>query len=95
MTLLLFDRYAIEPSGVDAFSGPLDEVLDAMRSAPGCLWADAARALDDDPSFIVASEWRTEADGDAWLSCQAADAFAASVDATLRTEVTRRRFASA
>ena len=66
-----------------------------MRSAPGALWADAARATDDDPSWIVLSEWRTEADLAAWESGAPASEFSDAAEALLRGDITRRRFASA
>jgi quinol monooxygenase YgiN len=65
-----------------------------MRSAPGALWADAARAGDDDPSWIVLSEWRTAADLDAWESGPASTQFSQAADALLRGDITRRRFGS-
>lgn len=92
--MLLFDRYAIDSSGVDEFTTHLSALLDKMRAAPGCLWADGTRAMDDEPSFVVASEWRTEADAEAWLAFGPAAKFETDVDAHLRGDVTRRRFVS-
>ena len=63
-----------------------------MRGASGNLWADAARAFDDEPSYIVASEWRSEADVNAWDACDSAAGFAEAIYPLLRGEATRRRF---
>lgn len=93
-TVLLFERHPVHPAQVDAFRRWAAEVVADLRRQPGNLWADAARASDDDPSFVVLSEWRTAGDADAW---EASDAFAGhrdAVDALVREDPTRRRFAS-
>jgi quinol monooxygenase YgiN len=93
-TVLLYERHAVHPAQVDAFSRLAAELVDELRVQPGVLWADAARAFDDDPSFVFMSEWRTAADLDAW---EATDAFGAQrdrVDVLVREDPTRRRFAS-
>jgi quinol monooxygenase YgiN len=92
-TVLAFERHPVALESADAFGELLAPVLEAMRSAPGALWADAARAADDDPSWIVLSEWRTAADLDAWEAGSEATEFAQASDALLRGDVTRRRFA--
>lgn len=92
-TVLAFERHPVAPERADAFGELLSPMLEAMRAAPGALWADAARAADDDPSWIVLSEWRTSADLDAWEAGVQATEFAQASDALLRGDVTRRRFA--
>lgn len=91
MTVLQLERFAVDASATDAFGSLLAELLGEMREQPGLLWADAARATDDDPSFILLSEWRTAPDADRWDD-DAGLAFADRVNAQLRGEVTRRRF---
>ncbi len=95
MTVLAFERHPVDPSHEEAFEDALRAFVDEIRAAPGALWADAARAFDDDPSYVVASEWRTEADADAWEASEAATAFRERTDALLRGDVTRRRFTAA
>lgn len=92
MTVLAFERYPIDPVRAEEFDRLADELLGAMRAAPGVLWADAARAFDDEPSRVLLSEWRTQADVDAWEGGREARSFAEASEVLLRGEVTRRRF---
>ena len=92
-TVLAFERHPVAPDSAGAFGELVAAMLEAMRAAPGALWADAARASGDDPSWIVLSEWRTQADLDAWERTGVAAEFAQASDALLRADVTRRRFA--
>ncbi|MEX0874638.1 MAG: antibiotic biosynthesis monooxygenase [Actinomycetota bacterium] len=93
-TVLAFERHPVASESVEGFIELLSGLLDAMRSAPGALWADAARAGDDDPSWLVLSEWRTGADLDAWESSLPAAEFSQAADALLRGDITRRHFGS-
>jgi quinol monooxygenase YgiN len=93
-TVLAFERHPVAPDNAEEFIGLLNDLLETMRSAPGALWADAARAGDDDPSWLVLSEWRTGADLDAWESSGPAVAFSQATDVLLRDDITRRRFGS-
>lgn len=93
MTVLTFERYPVEPSKTAEFERLVDELLDQIRAAPGMLWADAGRAFDDEPSYFLLSEWRTAADLDSWRATDASQRFDDAVDALLRADVTRRRFA--
>ena len=68
------------------------ELVDAARAASGMLWADVARAADDEPSFILLSEWRTHADLDAWESSDETVRVRDEIDNVARGDVTRRRF---
>lgn len=77
---------------MDAFASLVEKVLEKMRAAEGNLWADGMRPMDDDPSYIVLSEWRTPADLDAWDEGTDARAFSEEADLHLRSEPTRRRF---
>jgi len=95
VTVLTFERFPVDPSNHERFHQLVDGLVSSMRNAPGCLWSDAARAGDDDPSVIVLAEWRTEADADAWDARSDVAAFAADADPLLRGETTRRRFSSA
>jgi quinol monooxygenase YgiN len=94
VTVLILERHPVDPRSAPEFDQLADEVLVQMRAAPGALWADAARSLDADPSYLVASEWRTEADADAWTSSPQALWFADAIDPLLRADVTRRRFSA-
>lgn len=91
-TVLSVERHPVHPASVDAFETLLDEMLAEMRHRPGSLWADAARALDDDPSYLVVSEWRTQADLDAWETSGEASAYRDRGEALVRATPTRRRF---
>jgi heme-degrading monooxygenase HmoA len=94
VTVLLFERYPVAAAATSDFASLLGELLADVREQPGLLWADAARAMDDDPSFIVASEWRTDGDAQRWAGGEEARVFAERADVHLRGEVTRRRFRS-
>lgn len=94
MTVLALERYPVELKSVGDFQALLAGMIAAMREQPGLLWADGARALDDDPSYIVLSEWRTAGDVDAWEESETARALTDRFDVFLRGDVTRRRFGS-
>ena len=94
MTVLLFERHPVDPHRAPEFEQLVDEVLVHLRAAAGSLWAEAARFLDADPSYVLASEWRTEADADAWTSSAHARWFVDAIDPLLRGDVTRRTFAA-
>lgn len=95
MTVLYFERHPVHPNCVGSFEALAADFVAEARRASGVLWADVFRASDDDPSFLVLSEWRTEADLRGWLSGQPAATFAQSADVLWREEPTRRRFMSA
>lgn len=65
--------------------------LEALRRAPGALWADLA---DVEDGFLLVSEWRSAGDADAWDAGDAARAFVRSLDPLLVGERTHRRFAA-
>lgn len=92
MTVLRFERHAVAADEVEAFTAVLTELLDAIRRQPGVLWADAARALDDDPSYILLSEWRTEPDLRAWEEGAEASELREHIESLERSDVTRRLF---
>lgn len=92
MTVLVLERHPVDTRSVPEFERLIDELLVRMREAPGALWADAGRSLEGEPSYLVAGEWRTEADADAWTSSAGAVWFADAAEPLLRGEVTRRRF---
>lgn len=94
MTVLSFERYPVDPKRTDDFAALVGKLLDDIRKAPGVLWADATKAFDDEPSYIVLSEWRTDADFEAWEAAAPAKTFRDDVDIHLRDEPTRRRFTS-
>jgi heme-degrading monooxygenase HmoA len=94
LTVLRFERYPVDAKRTEGFEALVGAFLDAMRAAPGLLWADATKAFDDDPSYVVLSEWRTDADLDAWESSGAATTFGDGVDVHLRDDPTSRRFTS-
>jgi quinol monooxygenase YgiN len=90
LTVLLFERYPVDAAHVSRFEELAAERLRALRSCEGNLWADVARAGDDEPSFVLLSEWRTPGDADA--APPGADP---AFDVVLRGDVTQRRFGSA
>lgn len=92
MTALSFRRYPVSTLDVEAFEELLGSHLVRVRTAQGALWADAAKAFDDEPSYLVLSEWTTPADLDAWEAGAEHDAFEQAVDVHLRGDPTRRRF---
>ena len=94
MTVLSFERYPVASEQVEAFERAVAALVGSMRSAPGALWAEGMRGLDGAGGYVVAAEWRTEADADAWGSSTEAKRFAADVDVLLGAEVTCRRFVS-
>jgi quinol monooxygenase YgiN len=92
LTVLYFERFPVDPAGEERFKQLVFELLERIRAAGGALWADAARAFDDEPSYVLLSEWRTTADLDAWDTSEDAGVFRDRSDPHLRGEVTRRRF---
>ncbi len=94
MTVLSFERYPVDPNQTERFEALVEELLTKMRSAPGALWADCARAFDDEPSYLLLSEWRTDADFEAWRAGDGPLRFAEAVDIALRGEATKRSFVS-
>ena len=92
MTVLSFERFTTAPDADEAFAARADVHLEAVRRAPGALWAELTALRG---GYTVLSEWRTGADLDAWEAGDAAVAFARDVDVFLVGEPTRRRFSSA
>ncbi len=92
MTVLSFERYPVDPSKSDEFESLVADLLVEMRSAEGILWADVAQAFDDEPSYVLLGEWRTEADLEAWMATGNSSGFEEVVVALLRGETTRRRY---
>lgn len=82
------------PESVQEFEALAGGYVAETRAHPGSLWADLVRAADDDPSFLVLSEWRTGADLDAFSSGPSAAAFEEEAVIMLRGEATTRRFES-
>lgn len=91
-TVLALERHPVHPARVDDFERLLDDVLAELRRQPGLLWADAASAVDDRPSYVLLSEWRTAGDLDAWEESTAFRDYAERGEAYLREAPTRRRF---
>jgi quinol monooxygenase YgiN len=94
VTTLRFERYPVEAERRDDFIASVGALVDAMRAAAGNLWADVSSAVDDDPSCLVLSEWRTSADASAWAAGETAGSFLATVDPLLRGEPTIRSFSA-
>jgi heme-degrading monooxygenase HmoA len=92
VTVLSFERYPVAAERIEAFERAVAGLVGAMRTAPGALWAEGLRGLDPGGGYVVAAEWRTEADADAWVTSEQARRFAEEVDVLLGAEVTRRRF---
>jgi quinol monooxygenase YgiN len=94
VTVLAYERHPVHPDHRDAYTALLGETAAAMRSAPGALWADVAETMDDPPSFVVLSEWRTPADADAWECGPDQASFKDRSEPWLREAAVRRRFSS-
>jgi quinol monooxygenase YgiN len=94
VTVLLLERYPVEPARSNDFEQLVAVLLAGMRSAPGALWADVTRVSGADPAYLLLAEWRTEPDADAWSASAPSSTFAEQVDALLAGEITRRRFVS-
>lgn len=95
MTVLALDRYPVTPGGDERFRELVVELLSKMRAAGGILWADAAEAFDDVPSYLVVSEWREGADLAAWQDGEETHLFLEATEVLMRGDVVRRRFADA
>lgn len=93
-TVLSFERHPVHPDAADPFERLLTELLEGLRGEPGLLWADAAAAFDDRPSYVLCAEWRTVGDLDAWEGTEAYRSFCEAADPLLREAPTRRRFTS-
>lgn len=94
MTVLVLERYPVDPSRIAAFEELATRRIARLRSAAGILWADLTctqgwEETGDSQGFVILAEWRTTADADAW----SAGEDPAEFDAVLAGEVTRRRFA--
>ena len=94
MSVLLYERYPVDPVRSREFEHAANELLSALRKAPGALWAELSRAVDGDQTYLLIAEWRTEADADAWAASGPAVEFMRAVDVLLGAEITRRRFVS-
>ncbi len=94
MTVLGYERYPVDPASEASFKELVDEHLARIRSAGGALWADAAKAFDDEPSYVLLSEWRSAGDLDSWEANAEVRVFNERSDGYLRGEVTRRRYVS-
>jgi len=92
VTVLAFERFVVVPGGEERLRELAASALEAIREAPGALWADLAGVED---GFLLVSEWRAAGDADAWEAGEAARAFALGLDPLLVGERTKRRFAAA
>lgn len=90
MTVLVLERYPVDPAHLPRFDELASDRIDQMRSAPGILWAEGARTADEESGFLVIAEWRTDADAEAFRNANVLDVF----DAVLVGDVTVRRFIS-
>lgn len=61
MELFIFARLHARPGRETPIAEALDEVLAPTRQEPGCLAANAFRALRDPQLFFIHSRWRDEA----------------------------------
>ena len=89
MTVLAVERFVLVPGSEEHLRELAMPALDALRSAPGALWADLA-GLED--GFLLVSEWRSAGDADAWDDGEASRSFVRGLDPYLVGERTRRRF---
>lgn len=92
MTVLSFKRFVTVPDGDEPFAARSEIHLEALRRAPGALWAELTGLPG---GYIILSEWRTGADLDAWEGAATAQAFSRDVDVLLVSEPTDRRFEAA
>ena len=61
MALFIFARFHARSGNEAAIADALGEVLAPTRLEPGCLAANAFRALHDAQLFFIHSRWRDEA----------------------------------
>jgi quinol monooxygenase YgiN len=92
LTVLLHSRFPVDGERIKEFEDRATRLLAAMRAAPGLLWADASRIVEGEPSYLIASEWRTDADADAFDAGNDVSAFVADLDVLLRGDPSYRRF---
>lgn len=92
MSVLWLERHQVDGSRRSEHDTALALLLDAMRAADGFLWADAAASIVDDEMTTVVSEWRTQADLEAFRAGEAYSAFARDVEVALREAPSLRRF---
>jgi heme-degrading monooxygenase HmoA len=91
VSVLVLERYPVSTEAAAEFEALLSGHLGLLRTQPGLLWAEGARASDEG-NYVLLTEWRTAADLDAWEASTAAGAFGESVDHHLAGDVSRRRF---
>ncbi|HVE93032.1 MAG TPA: antibiotic biosynthesis monooxygenase family protein [Actinomycetota bacterium] len=91
-TALWLERLPVHPARVVELEGLLGEMVAEMRSAAGCLWTDASAAMDDVPSYLVLSEWRSSSDLEAWLGGAGCRELGLRREPWLRDSVSGRRF---
>ncbi len=89
MTVLAFERFVVMPGTESELRELAQGTLEALRNAPGALWADLAGT---DDGFMIVSEWRSAGDADAWDEGETARGFVQGLDPLLVGERTRRRF---
>jgi quinol monooxygenase YgiN len=88
VTVLVLERYQADPSHTARFEELALERVTRMREAHGALWADLSRSSDDAGGYLLASEWRTDEDAEAF------DPPSEDFGSVLTGEITRRRFLS-
>jgi heme-degrading monooxygenase HmoA len=88
LSVLVFERYPVDPPQSEAFQELALVRIESMRAAPGILWAELLLGAEEGSGFLVLSEWRNEGDADSWE----ADSDPSALDAFVTSDVTRRRF---
>lgn len=91
MSVLSLEQYSVAAGSRTDFEPLLAELLTVMRTQPGLLWADGGRT-EDETAYVLLSEWRSQADLDAWQKTPASRDWEQATDPLLTGDGTRRRF---
>jgi quinol monooxygenase YgiN len=92
VSVLLLERHLLDDTFRDEYERAVSDLLALMRVAGGFLWADAAESLQEPGTVSIASEWRTDADLDAFCAADAYREFVERNDLRLHEPPMVRRF---
>ena len=93
MTVLHVERHYPHPHTRSDFEREIGRLVEQMR--PFALWVDVAASVVDADVVSVLSEWRTDADLDAFLAGSQYPHLSQGLDPHVRESPTVRRFHSA
>jgi quinol monooxygenase YgiN len=94
VSALRLERHVVDSDAHAGYEADVAKLLDAMRTADGFLWADAARSLTEPDVFTLVSEWRTEVDLERFAAGEAYAAFGGANDVRLVEPASVRTFNS-